>query len=82
MHRLNLTIDEGLYEQIRVISFLEKKSISQMVREGLKEYIEKNVTTKKQAELILASDDETEILNILKNDTFISESDFKKQFAL
>jgi len=82
MHRLNLTIDEGLYEQIRVVSFLEKKSISQMVREGLQEYIEKNVKSKKLSELILESDDEAEILDILKNDAFVSDNDFKKKFGL
>jgi len=33
MHRLNLTIDEALYEQARAFSFIQKKSISQMIRE-------------------------------------------------
>jgi len=39
MHRLNLTIDKELYEQARAVSFIEKKSISQIVRESLKEYL-------------------------------------------
>jgi hypothetical protein len=42
MHRLNLTIDENLYEKARAFSFLENKSISQMVRESLSEYIDKS----------------------------------------
>jgi hypothetical protein len=46
MHRLNLTIDEELYEQARAVSFIEKKSISQMIRESLSEYISKNSKTK------------------------------------
>ena len=46
MHRLNLTIDEALYEQARAVSFIEKKSISQMIRESLSEYISKNSKTK------------------------------------
>ena len=82
MHRLDLTIDEALYDQIRVISFLEKKSISQMVREGLQQYIEKNAKTKKYSELILETDDEAGILNILKNDTFTTSDDFKTKFGL
>jgi metal-responsive CopG/Arc/MetJ family transcriptional regulator len=48
MHRLNLTIDEALYEQARAISFIEKKSISQMIRESLHQYIANNSQLKKK----------------------------------
>ncbi len=82
MHRLNLTIDEALYEQVRVFSFIEKKSISQIIRESLNEYIEKNTKTKHQANLILEADDEKEILSILANDEFTSDNDFKSKFNL
>jgi metal-responsive CopG/Arc/MetJ family transcriptional regulator len=82
MHRLNLTIDEALYEQARAVSFIEKKSISQMIRESLSEYIAKNSKTKQQADLILEADDEKEILAILANEEFISSNDFKSKFNL
>lgn len=82
MHRLNLTIDEVLYEQVRAVSFIEKKSISQMIRESLREYIAKNAKTKQQADLILEADDEKEILSILANDEFTSNEDFKSKFDL
>ena len=82
MHRLNLTIDEALYEQARAVSFIEKKSISQMIRESLTEYIAKNSKTKQQANLILEADDEKEVLNILANDEFTSNEDFKSKFNL
>jgi len=82
MHRLNLTIDEALYEKARAISFIEKKSISQIVRESLKEYLEKNSKIDKQATLILEADDEKEILNILKNDEFVSDNIFKEKYSL
>jgi len=82
VHRLNLTIDEALYEQVRVFSFIEKKSISQIIRESLNEYIEKNTKTKHQANLILEADDEKEILSILANDEFTSNNDFKSKFNL
>jgi len=81
MHRLNLTIDETLYEQARAVSFIEKKSISQMIRESLSEYIAKNAKTKQQAELILEADDEKEILSILANDEFTSNEDFKNNLS-
>ncbi len=82
MHRLNLTIDENLYEQARAFSFIEKKSISQIIRESLSDYLSKNTKVKEQANLILQADDEKEILSILKNDEFISNEDFKKKFDL
>lgn len=81
MHRLNLTIDETLYEQARAVSFIEKKSISQMIRESLSEYIAKNAKTKQQAELILEADDEKEILSILANDEFTLNEDFKNNLS-
>ena len=82
MHRLNLTIDEELYEQARAVSFIEKKSISAMIRESLSEYLAKNSKTKQQAELILEADDEKEILSILANEEFTSNNDFKSKFNL
>ncbi len=82
MHRLNLTIDENLYEKARVFGFLEKKSISQIVRESLSEYIMKHSYTNKQVELILEADDEKEILDILANDTFSTNESFKDKFDL
>lgn len=82
MHRLNLTIDETLYEQARAVSFIEKKSISQIIRESLTEYLAKDTKTKQQAKLLLEADDEKEILTILKNDEFTSNEDFKNKFNL
>ena len=82
MHRLNLTIDEELYEQARAVSFIEKKSISAMIRESLSEYIAKNSKTKEQANLILEADDEKEILSILANEEFTTNDDFKSKFNL
>jgi len=82
MHRLNLTIDEALYEQVRAVSFIEKKSISQMIRESLSQYIANNSRTKQQADLILEANDEKEILSILANEKFTSNDDFKSKFNL
>ena len=82
MHRLNLTIDEALYEQARAFSFIEKKSISQMVRESLNEYLSKKTKVKQQASLILEADDEKEILSILANEKFTSSHEFKNKFNL
>jgi post-segregation antitoxin (ccd killing protein) len=82
VHRLNLTIDEELYEQARAFSFIEKKSISQIIRESLNEYLSKNSKIKQQADLILEAEDEKEILSILANEEFSSNDDFKSKFNL
>ena len=82
MHRLNLTIDEALYEQARAFSFLENKSISQMIRESLSDYINKSKDKKAQVKLLLEADDEKEILAILKNDEFSTQDEFAKKFDL
>jgi len=82
MHRLNLTIDEALYEQARAFSFIKKKSISQMIRESLSEYLSKDNKVKHQASLILESDDKKEILSILANEEFTTNDDFRSKFNL
>ena len=82
MHRLNLTIDESLYEKARAFSFLENKSISQMIRESLTDYLDKNKEKSNQAQLLLDADDEEEILAIMKNEDFTSQDDFVKKFNL
>ena len=82
MHRLNLTIDESLYEKARAFSFLENKSISQMIRESLSEYLDKSKIKNTQVELLLEADDEEKILAIMKNEDFISQDDFAKKFNL
>ena len=82
MHRVNLTIDESLYERARTHSFVSKKSISQIMRESLSEYLNNDSKDKQQAELVLAAEDEKEILDILANDEFISNDDSQKKFNL
>ena len=80
MHRINLTIDKDLYEQARAIGFLEKKSISQIVRESLRTYISK--PKRRRAALLLSAEDEKKILRIMHNDSFATSKEFKKKFNL
>ncbi|SMN02572.1 hypothetical protein SPONN_1317 [uncultured Candidatus Thioglobus sp.] len=82
MHRLNLTIDEPLYEQARLHSFVSKKSISQMVREGLSLYLRKKTNDSVKAQLVLEAKDEEEILEILAEDNYITDGKFAKKFNL
>ncbi len=78
MHRINLTIDEALYEQARAFGFVEKKSISQILRDSLEAYFQ-NTPSKEKAKLILEAKDKEEILNILTSENFISQNDFTKK---
>lgn len=52
MHRISLTIDKELYEQARAFGFIEKKSVSQILRESLEVYF-KTSNSKDKAALIL-----------------------------
>ena len=79
MHRISLTIDKELYEQARAFGFLEKKSVSQILRESLEIYF-KTSQAQEKARLILDAKDKEEILNIMNNDTFVEQSDFAKKF--
>jgi hypothetical protein len=81
MHRLNLTIDEPLFEQVRAVSFLKKISISEIIRTSLRSYLE-NGEDQKSAMLLLEADDEKEILSIIKENDFSSQDDFAKEFDL
>jgi len=81
MHRLNLTIDESLYEKTRAIGFVENKSISQLVRESLQAYLANRESAKK-ATLLLEAEDEKEVLQILQTNEFTGADDFQKKFDL
>ena len=82
MQRLNLTIDEVLYDKARAFSFVEKRPISQIIRDSLSEYFERHTETKQKAELLLDAKDKAEVLDIIKNDSFVSNDEFKKKFNL
>lgn len=79
MHRISLTIDKELYEQARAFGFLEKKSVSQILRESLEAYF-KTSQSKEKATLLLDAKDKEEILNIMNTDTFVEQSDFVKKY--
>lgn len=82
MHRLNLTIDESLYEQVRLHSFVSKKSISQITRDGLSLYLAEKTNDSVKAQLVLEAKDEKEILEILAEDEYMTENEFVKKFNI
>jgi metal-responsive CopG/Arc/MetJ family transcriptional regulator len=82
MKRVNITIDEGLYHTLRSISFLQEKSISEVIRDKLNESLKKDKKLKKTASLILEADDEKEILKILKENDYMDWKEVKKKHGL
>lgn len=69
MRRINLTIDEQLYEQTRRASFITRRSISDLLREAMSEWFV-NHSLSKRGELMLVAEEEDEILAILENEDF------------
>ena len=82
--RINFTIDEELYEKVRAISFLKKKSVSEIIRYSLINFMSKD-NLKVKAEELLSAKEESELLDMLKseeNQDFVTHSDLKKKYNL
>ncbi len=56
--RINFTIDEELYEKVRAISFLKKKSVSEIIRYSLINFMSKD-NLKVKAEELLSAEEES-----------------------
>ncbi len=69
MRRINLTIDKQLYEKTRRASFITRRSISDLLREAMSEWFI-NHSLSKTGELMLAVEEEDELLAILENEEF------------
>ena len=79
MKRLNITIDNDLYEQARALAFIQRVSISRIIRTSLAQTLNKN---KKELSLILSEKNEKKLLKILNGDEFVSSDDAKDQLDL
>ena len=76
MQRLNISLDENTYNTLRAVSYKQKRSMSEIVRES----IEKSLApVREQAQLILSAEDEAEILEIIKNDEYSSWDTMKRR---
>jgi len=80
MKRLNITIDEDLYKKVKALSFFRNESISKIIRESLKAWLDKKMG--KKEELILSAKDEKEILEIISSDEFVSSEEVKKTLGI
>ena len=70
MRRINIMLDEDLYEKVRALSFFRNESISEIIRKSLRDWIDKRMG--KKEELLLSAKDEKELLEILASDDFLT----------
>jgi Arc/MetJ-type ribon-helix-helix transcriptional regulator len=80
MKRVNVILETELYDKARVVGFIRKKSLSEIVRDALREWLRSNVDGR--AELVLTVKDERELLKILAEDEFIPLEQVKKELDL
>lgn len=80
MKRVNVILETDLYDKARVIGFIRKKSLSEIVRDALRDWLSANVD--ERAELILSERDERRLLKILAEDDFVPLEQVKKSLGL
>ena len=80
MKRLNITIDNDIYEKARAIAFVKRVSISEIIRNSLKDWMQKN--TGKEIEALLSESDEARLLAILENDEFVPSTVVKQKLGI
>jgi hypothetical protein len=79
MKRVNVIIESDLYDKARVVAFVKKKSLSEIVRNALSEWLTVNVDA--ETELVLSEKDERRLIRILTTDEFIPSDKAKKSLG-
>jgi hypothetical protein len=80
MKRVNVILETELYDKARVLGFIRKKSLSEIVRDSLREWLKINFDEK--ADIVLSEKDERELLRILAEDEFVPLDQAKKELGL
>jgi Arc/MetJ-type ribon-helix-helix transcriptional regulator len=80
MKRVNVILETELYDKARVVGFIRKKSLSEIVRDALRDWLSMNVDDR--TELILSEKDERRLLKILAEDEFVPLEQAKKELGL
>ncbi len=78
MQRINISLDENTYNILRAVSFKQKRSMSEIVRESIQKSL---APVREQAQLILNAEDETELLDIIENDQYSSWDAMKQRIS-
>jgi hypothetical protein len=80
MKRVNVILETDLYDKARVVAFVKKKSLSEIVRNALSEWLALHIDS--ETELVLSEKDERRLLRILTTDDFIPLDEAKKSLGL
>ena len=76
MKRVNVILEADLYEKARVVAFIKHKSLSEIVRKALGDWLSVNVDA--ETELVLSEKDERRLIRILTTDKLIPSDKAKK----
>jgi len=76
MKRVNIILESDLYDRARIVAFIKRKSLSEIIRRALGEWLARNVDEK--TELLLEEKDERKLMKILESDEFVSSGIAKK----
>jgi Arc/MetJ-type ribon-helix-helix transcriptional regulator len=80
MKRVNVILETELYDKARVLGFIRRKSLSEIVRDALRDWLKANIDEK--TELVLSEKEERELLKILAEDEFVPFEQAKKELGL
>ena len=80
MKRVNIILESELYDRARIIAFVKHKSISEIVRNALRQWLAINVDPK--AELLLSEKEEHKLIKILESEDFVASDKAKKSLGL
>jgi metal-responsive CopG/Arc/MetJ family transcriptional regulator len=79
MKRVNVILEEDLYNKARTVAFVKKKSLSEIVRKALKDWLSVNVDA--EMEIVLSEKDERRLIRILSRDDFVPLEKAKKDLC-
>lgn len=80
MKRVNIILEADLYDKARIVAFVKRKSLSEIVRGALRDWLAGNLDDK--TELLLAEKDERRLLKILESEEFVPAEKAKKSLGL
>lgn len=80
MKRVNIILESELYDRARTVAFVKRKSLSEIVRNALKQWLAINVDPK--VELLLSETEENKLLKILESEEFVVSDKAKKSLGL
>jgi hypothetical protein len=80
MKRVNVILEADLYEKARAVAFIKRKSLSEIVRKALGDWLSVNIDA--ETALVLSEKDERRLLRILTTDEFIPSDKAKKSLGL